>query len=243
MERKKVLLMYSGGLDSILSMARLIKDGYKVLLVHFDNGCSISTGLEVERALNFEKLFGIEKVEYVGKITTVPAFRDNEREIANIPFSIISNLYGDTTISQIRCLNCRSAMYHEAIRYCLLNNIHFIAEGARKSQLFSIEQPKLIQGYKDLLKDFNIELLLPVYNLEDEWEKENELLAYGILPSASEDKCVLGMPLEEAVPENQTDAIYNLFEEKIKPRYVKELKKNIGPPQYPYMGKGRFEFD
>ncbi len=44
MERKKVLLMYSGGLDSILSMARLIRDGYKVLLIHFDNGWTISTG-------------------------------------------------------------------------------------------------------------------------------------------------------------------------------------------------------
>ena len=57
MERKKVLLMYSGGLDSILSMARLISQGYKVLLVHFDNGCSISTGIEVERALKFENRY------------------------------------------------------------------------------------------------------------------------------------------------------------------------------------------
>lgn len=54
MEKKKVLLMYSGGLDSILSMIRLISDGYKVLLVHFDNGCSISIGLEV-RVQNFLK--------------------------------------------------------------------------------------------------------------------------------------------------------------------------------------------
>ena len=60
MERKKVLLMYSGGLDSILSMARLVSQGYKVLLVHFDNGCSISTGLEVERTMKFENGYGKE---------------------------------------------------------------------------------------------------------------------------------------------------------------------------------------
>lgn len=242
MERKKVLLMYSGGLDSILSMAELISNGYKVLLVHFDNGCSISTGYEVERAMRFERGFGKDKVEYVGKITIVPAFRDNEIEIANIPFSVISSIYGDTTISQVRCLNCRSSMYYESLKYCLINDIHFIAEGARKSQLFSIEQPKMIQGYKELLNEFGIELLLPVYELEDDWIRENELMMYGILPSASEDKCILGMPLNELIPEHQTDAIYNLFEEKIKPRYIKNLKKKHIVPQCISKEKGRYEF-
>ena len=243
MERKKVLLMYSGGLDSILSMVRLLSDGYKVLLVHFDNGCSISGGLEVERAINFEKGYGKNIVEYVGKLTIVSAFRDNEREFANMSFSEICNKYGDTTISQVRCLNCRSAMYHEAIRYCLLNDVHFIAEGARRSQLFSIEQPKVIEGYRKLLNIFDIELLLPVYNLEDDWAKENELLSHGIIPSASEDKCILGIPLDEPIPQYQTDAISKMLEENITPRYVKELKLTLNIPQYPYMGKGRFEYD
>jgi len=74
--------------------------------------------------------------------------------------------------------------------------------------------------------------------LEDDWAKENELLAHGIIPSASEDKCVLGMPLE-----HQTDAISRMLEENIKPRYVKELKLKLNIPQYPYKGKGRLEFD
>lgn len=242
MERKKVLLMYSGGMDSTLSMARLISQGYKVLLVHFDNGCSISIGLEVEKAIEYEKKFGKEKIEYIGKITTVPMFRDNEIQIANIPFSEIKNKFGDTTISQVRCLNCRSAMYYEAIKYCLINNIHFIAEGARKNQLFSIEQPKMIQAYKKLVNEFGIELLLPVYDLVDDWIKENELLAYDIPPLKGEDKCVLGMPLNEPIPDYQVDAAYNIFEEKIKPRYIKKLNKKPLTPQYPYKGKGRFEF-
>ena len=160
-----------------------------------------------------------------------------------MPFSEIKEKYGDTTISQVRCLNCRSAMYHEAIRYCLLNDVHYIAEGARKSQLFSIEQPKVIEGFRQLLNEFGIELLLPVYDLKDDWSKENELLLYGIIPSASEDKCILGMPLDEPVPEYQTDAIFKMFEEKIKPRYVKELKKQLEEPQYPFKGKGRIEYN
>ena len=35
--------MYSGGLDSILSCIRLVSQGYKVYLIHFDNGACIGT--------------------------------------------------------------------------------------------------------------------------------------------------------------------------------------------------------
>ena len=41
--QKEVLLMYSGGLDSILSCIRLVSKGYKVYLIHFDNGSYIGT--------------------------------------------------------------------------------------------------------------------------------------------------------------------------------------------------------
>lgn len=242
MGKKKVLLMYSGGLDSILSMARLVSDGYKVMLVHFDNGCNISIGLEVERARYFEEKYGTDNVEYLGKITTVAEFRNNEIEVANIPFSQLQGDYGDCTISQIRCLNCRSAMYYEAIKYCLNNNISYIAEGARKSQLFSIEQSVLIEEYRQLLCQFGIELLLPVYELDNDWYKENELLLYGILPVASEDKCVLGMPLLEPVSEEQTIAIKNIFKRNIEPRYVKTLKKEFISKQTIYKGNGRIKF-
>lgn len=242
MEKEKVLLMYSGGLDSILSMVRLIAKDYKVLLVHFDNGCSISIGLEVERAKEFEKRFGIDSVEYIGKITTIPEFRNNEREVANIPFSRMQTDYGDCTISQIRCLNCRSAMYYEAILYCLNNNIKYIAEGARKTQLFSIEQLKMIKAYRKLLEEFGIELLLPVYDLDNDFYKENELMLWGIVPTPSEDKCILGMPLNEVVPEEQTNTIKKIFERNIKPRYVKKLKKHPLPQQTIYKGSGRIEF-
>ena len=41
--KKEVILMYSGGLDSILSCIRLVRDGYKVYLINFDNGSSIGS--------------------------------------------------------------------------------------------------------------------------------------------------------------------------------------------------------
>ena len=243
MERKKVLLMYSGGLDSILSMARLVTAGYKVLLVHFDNGCSISGGLEVDRALSFQEKMGKDLIEYVGKITTVPEFRNNIRAIANIPFSELIKRYGDTTYSQLQCLNCRCAMYYEAIKYCEKHDVHFIAEGARKVQLFSIEQPRVIEVFRRLLRERGIELLLPVYDLENDFRREQELLMYGLAPIASEDKCLLGMPTDGPVSEEHTETIARILEEKIAPRYIKELKDPYRPPQIQYFGKCSIPFD
>lgn len=229
--KERVFLMYSGGLDSILSMAKLIHSGYKVLLVHFDNGCTISIGNEVLRAKQLEEAFGIDNVEYIGKISTLAGFRNNELEIANMTFSQIKENYGECTISQIRCLNCRSAMYREDIKYCLENNIKYIAEGARKSQLFSIEQPKMIESYKRLLSEFGIDLLLPVYDLDSDLERENELLFYNILPIPGEDSCILGIPLKEPVSDEITDTIVKIFENNIQPRYIKELKGKSLIPQ------------
>lgn len=160
-------------------------------------------------------------MEYIGKITTIPEFRNNERELANMSFSQIQTYYGDCTISQIRCLNCRSTMYYEAIKYCLKNNILYIAEGARKSQIFSIEQPLIIEEFQKLLREFGIELLLPVYEIDNDWYKENELLLNGIVPIASEDKCILGIPLNETVTDKHINTIKNILTRNIEPRYIK----------------------
>lgn len=242
-ERKTVLLMFSGGLDSILSVVRLIKDGYNVKLINFDNSCTLVSGLVYDKALELEKHFGIDVIEYLGSTSTVALFRENELMTSNMSFRYILENYGDCTTSQIRCLNCRSAMYFEAIRYCLENDIKFIAEGARKSQLFAIEQPNMIDAYKSLLKEFGIELLLPVYDLEDDFAKENEIWRFGIVPAAGENKCLLGMPLKESLSLEQVDAVVNIFNKHIKPRYVRTLRKNNLPPQRIYKTREGVKFN
>jgi len=240
--KEKVLLMYSGGMDSTLAAVRLVTKGYKVEMLHFDNGCSISLGYVDRKAHNLEKRFGKEKIEFIGKITIVPEFRENEFEIGTMTLKEIIDKYGNTTISQIRCLNCRSAMYHEAILYCLNNDIHYIAEGARKSQLFAIEQPQVISSIKELLEEFNIELLLPVFDIKNEWEKENELMLFSDdLAIIGEDKCFLGLPQDHEIPEDEILSIKNIFDTNIKPRYVEELKKEQ-PRQLIYKKPGKFEF-
>ena len=71
--KKEALLMYSGGLDSILSCIRLVNDGYKVYLIHFDNGSSIGTERIQIGANRLMKRFK-DQVEFLGIASTVGCF-------------------------------------------------------------------------------------------------------------------------------------------------------------------------
>ena len=134
------------------------------------------------------------------------------------------------------------------ISYCLDNNIHYIAEGARKSQLFSIEQPPVIESYKKLVNEYGLELLLPVWDLEDDFDKETLIMGYddnrggAMLWGKSESKCVLGIPLEEAVPEEYTNTIKKLLEELIIPDCRRQIEYKYRPKQLLYKGNGNFPF-
>ena len=37
MEEKQALILFSGGLDSLFTSCKMIEDGWKVTLVHYDN--------------------------------------------------------------------------------------------------------------------------------------------------------------------------------------------------------------
>lgn len=110
--KKEVLLMYSGGLDSILSCIRLVRDGYKVYLIHFDNGASIGTEniqIGAQRLITRFK----DKVEFLGIASTAGKFvyYREMTDIENLNAEELNNKYGKISMSQYRCLLCRMAMY------------------------------------------------------------------------------------------------------------------------------------
>ena len=138
--KKEVILMYSGGLDSILSCIRLIRDGYKVYLIHFDNGSSIgSENIQrgAQRLINRFK----DQVEFLGIASTASYFiyYRGMADIENLNAEELYKKYGKISISQYRCLLCRMAMYTYSIALARKMGVSYIAEGARKSQLFAFK--------------------------------------------------------------------------------------------------------
>ena len=165
MERKKVLLMYSGGKDSVACIVKLIGEGYEVHLINFDNGCMHFGGLESRLAMTLESIY--PQVKWVGITTNLVQLRDNKLHSDSILFSKFASEYGDFTPNQLQCLNCRTAMYRVAIVYAVQNGIKYIAEGARKEQMFAIEQEPMKIKYEELCREFGIELLWPVWLATD----------------------------------------------------------------------------
>lgn len=210
--KKEVILMYSGGLDSFLSCIRLVNQGYKVYLLHFDNGSSIGTENIQIGAERLQKMYK-DNVEFLGIASTAAKFI-YYRELANIENLNALELYekhGKISISQYRCLLCRMAMYTYAISLAKKMNIKYIAEGARKSQLFAIEQQELINEFKNLCNKYEIELLTPVIDLDDDYQKENELLDNGFLPIANEGKCLLGYQMDRELTKEEIEDIKKFY--------------------------------
>ena len=209
---KEVILMYSGGLDSILSCIRLVRDGYKVYLIHFDNGSSIGSENIQIGALKLEKLFK-DKVEFLGIASTAGKFV-YYREIVDIENLNALELYekhGKISISQYRCLLCRMAMYTYSVALAKKMNIKYIAEGARKSQLFAIEQDELLNEFRSFCNKYDIELLTPVVDVVDDYEKENEIYMWDVNLCASESKCLLGYPMNKKLSLEELNDVRDLY--------------------------------
>jgi len=212
LSKKEVLLMYSGGLDSILSCIRLVNQGYKVYLIHFDNGSSIGTeNIQKGAQILVDKYK--DKVDFLGIASTAGTFSYYRiiTDIENLNAEELNNSYGKISMSQYRCLVCRMAMYTYTIALAKKMDLKYIAEGARKSQLFAIEQKELLNEFKKLCQKYNIELLTPVLNVENDYEKENEILLNGVYPIAYEAKCLLGYPMRRKLTQEEIDDIKELY--------------------------------
>lgn len=219
-EKKEVLLLYSGGKDSTLSAIRLRKEGYHVHFFHFNNGFMLDTD---KPYLTFSNTFA-EKGGYYFD------FRNHSIDIQNLFESYFArwkeehgDILEDATLdSEIRCLSCRMAMYTEILCYAKKHQFKYIAEGARISQQFMIEQQPMINRLKELASEYGIEILYPVLNLDDDYKEKQELIEYGFSSKSWESKCLLGKrPKEKTIEDEQM--ILGYYEDAIKPKMVKKL--------------------
>ena len=223
---EKVLVLYSGGKDSMLSAMLLIEQGYQVYLIHYDNSLEIGSNNVKNGFKRLEKKYGSDKIKYIGVKKTSGIFRELIREFYNLKTNEISKKYGEISISQFNCLACRLSMYIESIIICKQLNISHVADGARNSQLFAIEQDKMLNLFKSLFEKYSIKLLLPVKNLKDDFEEKNEFLVRGIIPKVNESQCLIGMPLNSnKVDEDIVNTSVKIFNSLFVPKIDVLVKK------------------
>ena len=220
-ERKNndCLLLYSGGKDSTLAAIRLYRSGYNVHFIHFDNGHMLD---QDKPYLTFLETFNKDKDYYFDYSLSSVDIKDLFDEYYNEWSSKIS--YDKELDSEIRCLSCRMAMYTKVIQIAKERGYKYIAEGARISQKFMLEQLPITQRLKDLASSHGIKLLLPVLYVDDDQKEIEELLENGHSSKTWESKCLIGRPAKDKTEEDE-QIIIDYYDKIIEPNIQKKLKK------------------
>lgn len=224
---KNVLLMLSGGRDSFLSACRLIEQGYCVWMVTYDNGCMSNIAAVQEVANRIIKKYGASRAFYVGVRSVASSLFQFQETFLYQVIGESSKKYPNLRPAQLPCLACHTGMYLESIVYCKTHDIYYIAEGARESQKFFVELPEMIERYKVLTQQYGIELLLPVYKLEDNWERKLELSDRGYIPKTLEPQCWVGCPLRETLNSSEIDSLSKYYDIEMKPKLQNLIDKKI----------------
>jgi len=83
-----------------------------------------------------------------------------------------------------------------------------------------------MRKFNEFCKEFGIELLLPVFNVESKGKIKEELLLRGIIPKTREPHCTLAMPLYDYKPkEDHINDMERLLDELIFPEAEMLIRK------------------
>lgn len=215
------LLLYSGGKDSTLAAIRLYNAGYNVHFLHFDNGHMRD---QDKPYLTFQELFNKDKEFYFDYEFSAVDIKSLFEEYFS---EFTSNQSTDKDLlSEIRCLSCRMAMYTKAIQLANERGYKYIADGARISQKFMLEQLPITTRLKELAATYGIKLLFPVLYVDDDQKEIEEMLANGYSSKTWESKCLIGEPAKDKTPEDERLVIEH-YDKILQPIVQKKLKYNV----------------
>lgn len=227
----KVLVLFSGGKDSFYLTLLMLEKGYDVKLVFYENGYGLKASNAIETAKRIQQKYGNDRVEILEIQRIEAIWREFLYLFYNKKPSEILKEYGETTISQFNCLSCRLSMYVMSIILCKKMDIKLVVDGARKSQLFAIEQDALLERFKGFFEKYNIEIDYPLKDFKDDFELKNQLLIRGFVPKTIEPQCLLGMPISNKdITSEIIESTANVFDKLLleKANELVEKYKNVG---------------
>lgn len=174
-------VLFSGGLDSSLTVCSMIEQGYQTELLHFDQGALLSNNLisirynELKNVYN-ECVRGLHSFNISGLFRRI-ALTSLENDIKKYNVSLI-------------CVGCKLAMHIQAIIFCKRSEINCIADGSTERQKRYAEQRIVaLKFIQELYNDYGISYVNPIYKMEKK-EIKYGLFDRGLTIQPLEDTCL-----------------------------------------------------
>jgi len=179
--KNEVALMFSGGIDSLLSAVLLQKKFDRVHLITFDKGY-LEFGLKKNKA-NIKKL-----KEIFGKDKFIDRIIDIKDLTKNITSKSLTRDFMEYGSEVAWCVGCRLSMNIGALIYSLEKNLCGFADGSNKEQVpgkanlvaTAENFPKVISHLREFAESYGMKFLTPVYNFGSREKKRKKLMEFGL---------------------------------------------------------------
>lgn len=185
-----VLLLYSGGKDSMYSACYFLSKGHTVHLLSFNNGA-----LQAEEHLlhgydRLRRLWG-QNVVWEGVYGTAAMIKQFHKDLYTEPLEHVTQQYPTLTLAQLQCAICQTCMWLAAVSFAIAKGITNIASGYKSSDPFVVGNPAYVSFIENFCRQYGIETVTPV------WSKTIcNLMDYRMSASVLEPQCMLGMPAD-----------------------------------------------
>ncbi len=160
MDDEKIVVLFSGGTDSLLTAALMAEKFKEVQLItyhRFGFSSTSNSGTNVRRLK--EKYGGTKFIHKIIKTDKLTRYVFNERYLRNLlkhGFFMLSN-----------CGLCKLAMHLRTVIFCLDNNITNVCDGANQNmRLFPDQMKNVLEEYRKMYARFGIHHVSPVFELE-----------------------------------------------------------------------------
>lgn len=194
----EVALLFSGGRDSALACALLALKGYRIHLLTFHNGATISRGLTEVRYRELKERFPRSIVAW-RQIPSHGLFKKLALEPLEADFARFH--------TNLICMGCKLAMHVHSLIYCLEHRIRLVADGYTAYQKAWIEQmPPAIAAVRRFHQQYGIHYINPVYDINSKSEVKAKLFDMGLSPQPLEGACLFGGTF--SLPDSKTVCAY-----------------------------------
>lgn len=185
-----VLLLYSGGKDSMYSACYFLSKGHTVHLLSFNNGALLAEEHLLHGYDRLHRLWG-DNVVWEGVYGTAAMIKLFRKDLYTETLKDIAYKYPTLTLTQLQCSVCQTCMWLAAVSFAIAKGITNISCGYKSCDPFVTGNPDYVLFIENFCRQYGIEMATPV------WDKTVcNLMDYEMSPQVLEPQCMLGLPAD-----------------------------------------------